>query len=76
MTTSKRTVVTFLKDYFEPLPEGEKRALFEREVNLLLKEYQQWHRDMFWGKNPSGVTKILFRKWLIENDCFFVSKKR
>lgn len=76
MTTSKKTCVAFLRDKFGPLLEGEKRALFEREGASLFKEYQQWHRDNFWGKNPSGVTLQLFKKWLVENGCFFVTKKR
>ena len=50
MTTSKRTVTTFLKDKFGPLPVGEKRALFEREASSLYKDYQKWHRDIIFGR--------------------------
>ena len=74
MITSKRTVAEFLKFKFSPLPKGEKRALFHREAESLFKEYRQWHQDNNWGKSPSGVKLLLFKKWLVENGCFFVTK--
>ena len=76
MITLKTTVTSFLKEKFGVLSKGEKRALFEREASTLFKEYRKWHQDNFYGKSPSGVKLVLFRKWLIENDCFFVTKKR
>ena len=76
MVTSKRTVAAFLKDKFGVMPDGEKRALFEREVPSLFKEYRKWYQDNNWGNSPSGVKEPLFKKWLTENDCFFVSKKK
>ncbi len=74
MTISKETFKRFLIEKFGSI--DEKRALFEREVNTLLKEFQKWYRDNNWGKNLSGVNKKLIRKWLLQNNCFFVSKRR
>ncbi len=76
MVTSKRTVAQFVKDKYGPMIDGEKRALFEREVKTLFKEYRKWYQENNWGKSPSGVKEHLFKKWLVENGCFFVSKKK
>jgi hypothetical protein len=76
MTTSKRTVAEFLIFKFGPMPKGEKRALFNREAATLFKEYRNWYKDNNWGKNPSGVKLLLFKKWLVENNCFFVTKNK
>ena len=74
MVTAKRTCKEFLIFKFGSTV-NEKRALFERELDSLFNEYKQWHRDNNYGKNPSGVKKQLFKKWLLENNCYFIPKR-
>ncbi len=75
MNTPKTTVRSFLIFKYGEKAIGWKRPLFNRELSTLFKEYREWYRDNHYGKNPSGVKEHLFKKWLIENNCFFIPKR-